>query len=122
MDYLEFLSNPQHRADNEAKKKFASDLLLAFKIKNISEGINVVQSTAIHEKIKNLQVSYPPQLHGGWSGTVDLINLGASGDVETCCMALQFAQVDDMTQPHHWFSNERRNWLVSQMKVWLGWP
>lgn len=122
LNYQDYLSNSQYRSDNENRKRFASDLLLAFKQKNISEGINVVQATALHAFIKEINVTYPPQIHGGWSGKVDLMNCALAGDVETACMSLQFCQVEDMSQPHHWLNAERRDWLVAQMKAWLGWP
>jgi hypothetical protein len=50
------------------------------------------------------------------------MNMGLSGDIETACLTLMSGQPDDMTQPYHWMNQERINFLVTEMKAFLGWP
>lgn len=108
-------------ADYESKKSFSNLMLLAFKHKNITEGINAPQAIWLHAKMRALQVNLPPQM-GGLSCSIDVLNMALAGDAEAACIALQFCEVDDMSQPYHWFNDDRRDWLVNNLKEFLGWP
>jgi hypothetical protein len=114
----EYLSNNQYASDNEARAKFGRLLMLAFKQKNISEGITAGQAIWLHSRMREFTVNFP----GMPPVKVDVLNMALSGDIEAGCLALIYGVVDDMSEPYHWVSNERRNWLVAQCKEFLGWP
>jgi len=114
---MPFPTTTQQRGDYEADVKFAYELFFQFKLKNISEGINAHQSLWLHHRTKKLDVNFM-----GIPFEVDVINMGGSGDIQTACISLMYCQPDDMTLPYHWLSQERLNWLVSEMKTHLGWP
>ena len=99
------------------RKEFADQLLEEFKAKNISEGINGLQAMYMHHKLRALPVTFM-----GVPMTLDLLNMAISGDVEVATLALIYCTPDDMTAPYHWLNTERRDWLVSKMKTFLGWP
>lgn len=121
MDWREYLSNVSYRADNEARKEFGSDLMLAFKQKNISESCQWYNAVWLHSRVREWKVTFPEAL-GGAVVHVDVQNMIMSGDIETACLCLIYGENDDMTSALHWISDERRQWLITQMKVWLGWP
>ncbi len=102
---------------NKDKVEFAVELMLRFKLKNINEGISASQAVWLHAKTKHLAVNFPgmPQTH------IDLLNIALSGDVEAGCLALQYAVPDDMTESYHWLSQARLDWLVDELKAFLGW-
>lgn len=121
MEWHEYLSNSGYKADNQARKDFGENLMLAFKQKNISEGIQWYQALWLHSRIREWKVTLPPAL-GGAVLYVDLINmLTVSGDIETTCLAVMYGEPDDMSSALHWCSADRLNWLRDQMKAWLGW-
>lgn len=106
------------KGDYVSGVEFARNLFMHFKQKNKDEGISGAQALWMHSRVRALEVSFP-----GMPTTIqDIINMGASGDLETACLCLMFCQPDDMTQPHHWLSQGRINWLVGEMKKHLGWP
>lgn len=120
LTWQDYLSNEQYRADNQSLKDFAEKLMLAFKQKNISEGINVVQATHLHARMRAWVVTLPPSLGGG-TFTVDILNMVVAGDLETATTCLIYGTPDDMTEPHHWLSADRIGWLNLQLTTWLGW-
>lgn len=121
MEWHEYLSNSGYKADNQARKDFGENLMLAFKQKNISEGIQWYQALWLHSRIREWKVTLPPAL-GSAVLYVDLINmLTVSGDIETTCLAVMYGEPDDMSSVLHWCSADRLNWLRDQMKAWLGW-
>lgn len=121
LSYGEYLSNPQYEADNLSRQRFGQQLLLAFKQKNMSEGINGYQALHLHSRIREWVTTLPPA-YGSVIIKVDLMNMMLSGDIETSCLAIMLGTPDDMSSPIHWCSPDRMNWLVGQMKKWLGWP
>lgn len=121
MDWKEYLSNASYKADNEARKEFGSNLMLAFKQKNISESCQWYNAAWLHSRVREWKVTFPPAL-GSAVVFVDVQNMIMSGDIETACLSLIYGESDDMTSPLHWVSDERRQWLIDQMKAWLGWP
>jgi hypothetical protein len=120
MDWREYLSNPQYLADNMARKDFGEKLMLAFKQKNLSEGIQWYQAEWLHHRMRAWEVTLPPAL-GSAVLTVDIINQIYSGDIETATLALTYGSPDDMSSPLHWMNAERLGWIVDQTKAWLGW-
>lgn len=113
----DYLSNASYRADNESSKEFGTRLMNAFKQKNLSEGINAGQALWLHSRLRALQVNCP----GVEPCQVDILNMALSGDLEAGALALMFCVPDDMSQPYHWFSQERIDWILAQLKTQLGW-
>jgi hypothetical protein len=104
--------------DYNSNVQFAKNLFMEFKEKNKAEGITGTQALWMHHRVRALEVNFPSM-----PATIqDIINMAASGDIETACLCLLYCQADDMTQPYHWLSQARINWLVSGMKAHLGWP
>ena len=103
-------------ADNEAKKKFASDLLLEFKQMNLNDGINAVQALWLHHRARNLEV-----IVGGVPMTVDVLNMAIVGDIEAAYVALGNCTADDMTQSYHWFNQTRIDWMKNKIAAYMGW-
>lgn len=99
------------------RKAYAEDLLERFKARNVSQGINLLQGMHMHSRMRGLSITV-----SGVSFTLDIMNMAVSGDIEIACVSLQYATPDDMTQAYHWLSAERIGWLVSDMKLFLGWP
>lgn len=118
LPWYEYLSNPSYESDNQAKAEFGRKLLLAFKQKNIAEGITFAQAIYLHDKIKNLDVIIPGQP----PMKIDIINMALVGDIEAGCFALMYCVPDDMSKSYHWLSQDRINWIVTQCKSFLGWP
>ena len=119
MDYEFYLSDKQTISDFTSSKEFGSLLILSFKRKNVSEGINIFQAIHLHERLRNWQVVLP-EANGG-TKYVDLMNMILSGDIETACVCLQYGVADQMDKHWHWVTQERIDWVVNQMKAWLGW-
>lgn len=101
----------------KSRKVYAEDLLERFKKKNISEGINALQAMSMQAKVRALPVTFM-----GHSMVVDLMNCAISGDIEVAILTLLYCtDIDNMTQPYHWLNQDRINWLVADMKSFLGW-
>ena len=99
------------------RKEFADQLLEEFKARNIADGITATQALWMHHRMRALSITI-----GGVPMVLDILNMAVSGDVETACIALQYAQADDMSMSYHWLNEARIAWIVSKMKNYLGWP
>lgn len=127
MNWEEYLSNPQYKADLQSRRVFGSDLMLAFKQKNLSEGIQWYQAMWLHHRLRNWQVTMPPALLTALGEipdpnmSVDLVNVIVAGDLDLASLCLTYGTADNMTSPFHWCSQERMDWLNTQLKTWLGW-
>lgn len=106
------------KGDYASNVEFARSLFMHFKQRNKDAGVTGAQSLWMHSRVRALEVTFP----GMPTTTQDIINMGASGDIETACLSLMFCTPDDMSQPHHFLSAERVSWLISEMKKHLGWP
>ena len=98
------------------RKKFADELLERFKAKNIKEGINAHQGLWMHHILRAYPVSF-----GGNDRVIDIMNLTISGDLEIACLSLIYGYTDDMSQPFHWMGGDRKQWLINELKSFLGW-
>jgi hypothetical protein len=76
-----------------------------------------MQALWMHQRIRN----WPCTLNDT-EFTVDLMNMVISGDMATACLALMYGTPDDMSEPYHWLNEERLNWLINNLKGFLGWP
>lgn len=95
---------------------FSTDLIERFKKRNIKDGINALQGLWMHHRMRALDVKFM-----GMDYVIDVMNLVISGDVELATLALIYSTDDDMTQPYHWMSRERKEWLITELKNYLGW-
>lgn len=98
------------------RKDYATDLLERFKTKNITEGINAFQGLWMHHRMRAADINFY-----GTAYTIDVLNLAISGDIEIACLTLQNMVPDDMSLSKHWLNSDRINWLVADMKAFLGW-
>ena len=98
------------------RRHYADDLIERFKLANMTAGISASQAIWLQHKMRALSVNFY-----GLPVTLDMMNLIVSGDAEVACLALMNCEVDDMTMPYHFFSDARRQWLVADLKQYLGW-
>lgn len=103
-------------ADDESRRQFAFNLMQAFKLNNIAEGLTGVQALWLHHRARAWVINY-----GGLAMTVDLINMAYSGDCETVYLALATGTADDMSQPYHAWSQARIDKLKLAVAKYLGW-
>lgn len=127
MNWEEYLSNSSYYADLMARREFGSKLMLAFKQKNIAEGIQWYQAMHLHNRLREWQIVMPDALLTAMGGIsdpnikLDLVNVIVAGDMEVASLALTYGVADNMTSPFHWASAERINWMNTQIRKWLGW-
>jgi len=100
----------------KARKDYADDLIERFKYRNVSEGINALQAMYMHHKMRALTVTFY-----GVPMTLDILNMVVSGDIEVACLSLMNCSPDTGLLPYHWLTQDRVDWLVSDMKKYLGW-
>lgn len=98
------------------RKVWAEEMMERFKQRNISAGINAAQSLWLHHRMRALEINF-----SGISMTQDILNMAVSGDIETATIALIHSTPDDGSQPFHWYTAATRQWLVDEMKSYLGW-
>ena len=98
------------------RKAFCEDLLERFKKRNMTDGINAIQGMWMHHVMRAYPVTF-----AGVNFTVDILNMAISGDVEIACLCLVYGYTDDMSLPYHWISAERKAWLITELKSYLGW-
>lgn len=109
-------ATPGQLADLNSAIEFAKDLMAEFKQENKDAGINALQAMWVHHRVR----AWPCTV-SGVSFTVDIVNMVVSGDIETACLALIYGSPDDMSLAYHWLNSDRVNWLVNNMKGFLGW-
>lgn len=100
----------------QRRRVYCEDLIERLKKKNIIDRINPLQAVWMHHKMRALPVSYM-----GLDMVIDIMNLVISGDVEVAVISLLHSTPDDMSEPYHWFSQDRIDWIVADMKSFLGW-
>lgn len=98
------------------RKQFADELLERFKKRNILEGINAAQGFWMHHTLRAYPVTFM-----GQARVIDIMNLAISGDLEIACLALIYGYTDDMSESYHWMSGDRKQWLINELKAFLGW-
>lgn len=98
------------------RKQWAEEMLERFKKRNIITGINGAQALWLHHRMRALEINF-----SGIPMTLDILNMAISGDVETACLAIIYSTPDDGTAPYHFFDQAAKDWLVAEMKSFLGW-
>jgi hypothetical protein len=99
------------------RTNYCRELIERIKANNVIDGINAAQGLWMHHRMRAMPVTID-----GLALTLDIINIAYSGDIELGCIALQYVTPDDMTQPYHWLTQARIDWIVDDMKSFLGWP
>lgn len=100
----------------EERITWAKAMLQKFKKRNVSLGINGAQALWLHHRMRALEVNF-----NGVPMVQDVINMAAAGDIETACLALTYSIPDDGSQPYHWYTAATKQWLIDEMKAYLGW-
>lgn len=98
------------------RKQFAEKMLENFKARNISQGINAVQGMWMHHTLRAYPVTF-----AGMNFTIDIMNLAISGDLEIACLCLMYGYTDSGEESYHWLTSERKNYIISELKAFLGW-
>ena len=100
----------------EQRITWAKEMLQRFKKRNVSLGINGMQALWLHHRMRALEITF-----NGVPMVEDIINMSAAGDIETSCLAIIYSTPDDGSQPYHWYTQSTKDWLISEMKSYLGW-
>lgn len=100
----------------EERIAWAKEMLQRFKKRNISLGINGMQALWLHHRMRALEITF-----NGVPMVEDIINMSAAGDIETSCLAIMYSIPDDGSQAYHWYTQSTKDWLVNEMKAYLGW-
>lgn len=98
------------------RKEWADNMLERFKVRNIEIGINGMQALWLHHRMRSLDINFQ-----GIPMTVDILNMVVSGDVETALLAIMYSTPDDGSQPSHFYDQSAKDWLINEMKEYLGW-
>lgn len=100
-------------------KEFADGMMQRMKEKNLLEGLSSIDQAAwVHHRLR--KVDYV--LDAGPTVQIDVLNLVVSGDVETAESVLGQMAPDDMSQPYHWWTQSRIDWVRNEIRTYLGWP
>lgn len=99
-------------AENEEKILAGKRVLIRFKLKNLSEGINWPQAVWLHSRVKDWDVN----VNGVGVFKVDLYNVLNSGDLESAVYMILSGVPDDMTQPYHWVTLDRMQWVAEEIQ------
>jgi len=102
------------------KKNFASKLVKDIKQRNILEGLDTIDQAAwVHSRFRKTGFTLSD---GITVVQIDVLNLMYSGDIETADMVLEQMIPDNMSQPYHWLSELRIDWIRNQIREYLGRP
>lgn len=107
----------QYFSQQEAAINYCREVYREMIIRNVKDGINIMQSTYLFSRFEQYEYTIP-----GTNQTikVDLFKLLETGAIPTLYYHLLRVQPDDMTQPYHFLTQERLNWLKSKFREWLG--
>lgn len=101
-------------------KEFSDQLMQALKEKNLIEGLSSIDQAAwVHHKLRKVDYTLSDE---ETVVQIDVLNLVISGDIETADQVLSQIVPDDMSEPYHWLSQERINWIRNQIRGFLEWP
>jgi hypothetical protein len=103
-------------AEQESAIIFCQELLKKMIRKNVSEGINIVQSSWAFSRFEN----YKFVLNDETEIKIDLFKLFESGAIHTLYYHLLRIEPDDMSKAYHWFTVERLSFIKNKIKTWLG--
>ena len=86
-------------------------LMVKIKAKNKAEGINAKQAMWVHHRLRDWHIVLT-----GTPMVVDIPKMFIFGDIEMAILSFQLGTPDDMTEPHHWLSQERLSWIISALQ------
>lgn len=103
----------------QESKAFADDMLQRLKERNLLEGLaSIDQAAWVHHRLRKVDFTLSD---GVTVAQIDVMNLVVSGDIETAESVLGQLTPDDMTQPYHWWTQERIDWVRNEIRAYLGW-
>jgi hypothetical protein len=101
--------------DQQAAIDFCASLMNEFVRNNTNEGMTIDQSLYLFTKLSCFPMARP------WGEVeVDLSLLFERGAVPTLYFVLLRLTPDDMTQPYHWLTQERIDWMKSKIEEFIG--
>jgi len=104
----------------QQNKTFADEMMQSLKEKNISEGLSTIDQAAwVHHKLRKVDYTLSDETT---VIQIDVMNLVISGDIETAESVLGQMTPDDMSEDHHWWTQERIDWVRNEIRAYLGWP
>lgn len=103
----------------QENKVFADNMMQRMKEKNLLEGLSTIDQAAwVHHRLRKVDYN----LDAGLVVQIDVLNLVVSGDIETAESVLGQMSPDDMTEPYHWWTQARIDWVRNEVRSYLGWP
>jgi hypothetical protein len=106
-------------SDQAAAIDFCTDLMNTFVRNNTNEGITIEQSLYLFARLGNLTIAREwPDMPGDVK--VDLSTLMQTGAIPTLYFVLLRLTPDDMTQPYHWLSQARIDWMKGKIEEFIG--
>ena len=101
--------------DQESALIFTTKLLKDWMRKNTIEGMSIQQSVWVFSRFEEFTV-----VINGQTRKVDIFKMFSSGAIPTLFYCLLKVQPDPMTEPYHWVTQERINWVLNELETWLG--
>lgn len=103
------------RENQEAAIEYGSRVIKDWMRKNSLEGISIVQSLWVFSRLEEISVGFP-------FGTkhVDIFKMLQGGALASSYYCLLAVAPDDMTQPYHWVTSDRLNWMKQELAIYLG--
>lgn len=104
----------------QENKIFADDMMQRMKEKNLLEGLSTIDQAAwVHHRLRLVDFTLSDNTT---IVQIDVMNLVISGDIETAEFVLGQMAPDDMSEPHHWWTQARIDWIRNEIRTYLGWP
>jgi hypothetical protein len=107
-----FLASKNTQQQNIA---FGQSLLHDWMRKNTLEGMTIVQSLWIFSRFERFEVEF-----GFGPKRVDLFKMFQSGAIPTVYFCILQVQPDSMTEPYHWLTQDRLDWVKTRLESHLG--
>lgn len=102
------------RTSQEVNLNFGNQLLNDWMRKNIIEGMNIKQSLWVFSRFEDFYIDCD-----FGSRKVDIFKMFRSGAIPTAYFCLLQVDVDPMTEDYHWITQERIDWVLSQIEDYL---
>jgi hypothetical protein len=99
----------------QANISFGQNLLHDWMRKNVLEGMSIKQSLWVFARFEDFKINCDfGEKH------VDLFKMFQSGAIPTVYFCILQIQPDDMTQPYHWLTQERLDWVKEKIELHIG--
>lgn len=99
------------------RETFCRKIMVYFKMQNLLAGLNASQGLYVHSRLRRIVFTYSD----GVVYNIDLLNLVVSGDLELAYIVLSYMTPDDGSQPYHWLTSDKINYLRTEIAKYLGW-